>query len=214
MNRQSEQPHNPHENADALDALYAAWSDDRTGATPKPLRDWIAKFPAHAAQLVDWTTDRPLVDCADNLPHDPALEQRVAQIGVRALQQFRSRAAAESRPLVSLKAAAERRGLTLKSLAGAMDLGLPIVAKLEQRLLRAESIPGRLLDRLADTLQVTRDQVAAYLSRPPALSATALYRADSAPKTGDQEEFNRAIETCAGMSAEQKRAWLEPDTLS
>src|SRR5579859_228943 len=195
-----------------LDALYAAWRDDRNGPNPTPLRLWLARVPAYADTLVEWTTDAALTECADALPEDPALVARTVEIGERSLSAFRDRKAAHTQPaLTSLKEAAARRGITLKTLADSLELGLPLVAKLEQRLLRLESLPARLIDRLADSLQVSTRQVRAYLGQPPKLSSAALYRADAAPRTGAQEEFEHAIKTCAGMTAAQKQAWLDAE---
>jgi hypothetical protein len=192
-----------------LDALYAAWREDRDGQTPTSLQQWMVRESAHSEELVDWTADAALLDCANALPADPTLVERTVAIGKRTLAAYQTRRAASAEPpLASLKETAGKRGLTLKALANGLDLGLPIVAKLEQRLLRLESIPARLIDRLADSLQVSAKQVRAYLAQPPALSSAALYRADAAPRTGSQEEFAQAIQTCAGMTDSQKQAWL------
>src|SRR5579884_4133959 len=93
------------------------------------------------------------------------------------------------------------------SLAERLSLSVPLVFKLERRLLSFASLPAVLIDRLAEALQVTERQVRDYLNQPPTLAAGANYRADSAPKAVRQQDFLQAVRTDHEMTEEQKAFW-------
>ena len=62
--------------------------------------------------------------------------------------------------------------------------------------------------RPVEPLDVTREQVRAYLNQTPTLAAGALYKADAAPQAAEQQPFAQALAACPGMSEEQKAFWL------
>jgi transcriptional regulator with XRE-family HTH domain len=199
------------------DMLFADWSEDRQTATPKPLADWIAAYPDHAAELVRWAVEAPVIDCVEQTPADPAADARVLAIGRQVIAEMRAqqRAAAPAR-LESLLQAAKQHGLTLKTLAERIGVGPSTVAKLQQRHFRPASLPAELIRRVADALQVTADQVRDYLRQPPTLSASASYKSADVPRTTTQEDFAQAIHNCLDMTEEQKSFWLTalPETES
>ncbi len=191
-----------------LDALYAAWHDDRKQPTPTSLREWIERFPAYRQHLIEWTTDAPCLDGADALSLHAAAEARTLAIGRQILADRLARRNEQSAiEITSLYALAQQQGLNPKSLAAALEVGVPIVAKLQQRLLRYQSIPAQFVERLAQTLQVSREQLRDYLTRPPSLASAAMYRSSVVPQAGAQEDFAAAIRSCPGMTPEQKSKW-------
>ena len=42
---------------DAWDALFIAWSDDCAAAAPRPLTEWLARYPEAEADLIAWAAD-------------------------------------------------------------------------------------------------------------------------------------------------------------
>lgn len=186
------------------DALFIAWSDDRAAAAPLPLTDWIARAPDHADDLVRWTAAHPILEGAEQAAPDYAAEERARAAGRALVAEMRARYDAR---LAGLLAAAAARGLNADTLAERLGIGQPIVIKLERRLLRVTSLPGLLIDRLAETLQVSAAQVREYLSRPPTLAAAASYKSDRVPRA-TQQDFEQAVRTCDEMTSDQKTAWL------
>jgi transcriptional regulator with XRE-family HTH domain len=194
-------------NAHKRDALYAAWSEDRAGASPKSLKAWLSECPDEEADLIAWTAAAPVMERAETYPADLTGEARAAEIGHRVVAEMRAR---YETALTSLLAMASSNGLTEETLAERLDLSEPILIKLERRLLRFASIPGEVVNRIAEVLQVSARQVQSYLSQPPTLAANAMYRADSVPKAR-QQDFAEAVESCFEMSEVQKRFWLNQE---
>lgn len=193
---------------DNLDALYMAWQEDRLSTTPTPLQDWLARYPNHASEIVRWTQHEPLVAWSETQTTEPALYARAETIGRNVVAEMRAR---YETPLHSLLATAKARGLSPKALAEQLHVGQPIVAKLQQRLLRVASLPGELIEALADALGVSGEQVRAYLYQPATLAAGASYKSDTVPQVADQEDFADAIRACTDMTDAQKSRWLRSD---
>ncbi|HZT41139.1 MAG TPA: hypothetical protein VFA07_03060 [Chthonomonadaceae bacterium] len=183
-----------------LDMLFAQWSADRQAAAPTPLRIWLDRYPEHAADLLQWAAQAPLADRAETLYTDPEGEARTLAAGLKAVAEFRARYETSLTSLLT-------RGLNATSLAERLSLSVPLVFKLERRLLSFASLPAVLIDRLAEALQVTERQVRDYLNQPPTLAAGANYRADSAPKAVRQQDFLQAVRTDHEMTEEQKAFW-------
>src|SRR6186713_2867403 len=101
-----------------LDSLFAAWSDDRCSPAPRPLKEWIARYPHCATDLVRWAADAPILDTADTLADDAAADARALALGRQVMENLRARLApttVTARPLVSLKEAAAAVGLNFKT---------------------------------------------------------------------------------------------------
>ena len=196
------------EKTEDRDYLYAAWSDDRKTAHPHPLKDWISRHPEYRADLVQWAADDPVMERAEMLPSDPEGEARTLAIGLQVVAEMRAR---YETALPGLLTTARKRGLSTADLADRLALSEPLVLKLERRLIRAASLPGALIERLAEALQVGAHQVRNYLSQPPTLAASASYKADRAPQATRQQEFAQAVRNCSEMTAEQKDFWLSKE---
>ena len=191
------------------DALYIAWSEDRQTAAPTPLRDWIARHPAHAEELTRWAVDAPVLECAAQRPTDPAAEARTLEIGQQVVAEMRARyLTAQPAPLKGLLETAKACGLTPKALAERLGVGLSTLAKLQQRHFRFASLPAEIVERAADALQVSAGQVRAYLQQPPTLAAGASYKSDGVPRAAEQEDFAQAVRVSRDMTEEQKAYWL------
>lgn len=123
--------------------------------------------------------------------------------------------------------AARKVGLSVSGLCKRLRLGRTVVTKLDRRLLEPRTIPRSLIHELADVLQRTSEEVAAYLGLPPTLSASASYRAfdlpalefryflsrrPAAPSSQawrGREPFRAAVHEAPDMTEEDRRYWLE-----
>src|SRR4051794_27846086 len=108
-----------------------------------------------------WTADAPVFAYTEQCPADVEAEARTVEIGRQVVAEMRARYGIGA-PLSSLTEAARTRGLTPKTLAERLGVGMTIVAKLQQRLFRFTSLPEAMIDAIADTLEVTSSQVRAY----------------------------------------------------
>ena len=199
------------------DILFADWSEDRQSGSPQPLRAWLNRYPQHADELIGWAADAPTLECAlENAAPDVAGEAHTLAIGRTVLAEMRTRyfAGLEAAPRAvvdDLIQAAKGQGLTPKTLAAQIGVGLPMIAKLQQRLIRLSTIPEELVNRLAQSLDTGAEQVRAYLSRPTTLAAGASYKSDGVPQAAPTEDFEAAVRACTDMSAEQKQFWLKQE---
>jgi hypothetical protein len=112
-------------------------------------------------------------------------------------------------PLTSLVARARALALNPATLADALGLGVDIILKLERRVLIPASIPGGLLERLAERLDCGVVQVRVYLSGRGGQPAPAFYHSKQPPATTAQQSFAEAVRESRMMGAEQKAAWLK-----
>jgi len=193
----------------ALDTLYAAWKDDRQSAFPVALREWTAQYPSAATELTQWTAAAGMLQCEEDLDGSAIdrTEASTVAIGKAVLAERRARYSVV-RSFIDIYAAARDCGMTPRSLGIAVGVGLPIIAKLQQRLIRFASLPTALIEALASALQVSATQVRDYLSQPASLAVGASYKSNAIPHAAEQEEFAEAIRACPDMTAEQKSAWL------
>jgi hypothetical protein len=91
-----------------------------------------------------------------------------------------------------------------------------IVAKLEQRKIKASSIPGEVYKRLAEVLQQPVRAIEAYFEplaeqssyRQQLAETQAVYQVSESPGTPTQT-FREALEESAELSNEQRQAWYD-----
>jgi hypothetical protein len=197
-----------------LDRLYSAWKDDRQSAAPMTLREWTARYPVYGAELTQWASAAPVVECEEDLSgaQIERTEQRAREIGLNVIAARRARYSVAPVALSDIYGTARARGLDPRTLAANLGVGLPIVAKLQQRLIRFSTIPAALIERLSIELQVTVQQVSDYLRQPASLAAGASYKSNGVPQAAAQEDFSAALRSCPGMTADQKQRWLSEVT--
>ncbi len=183
----------------AFDRALDAAPDDRT-----LLRRWAARFPQFEDDFVTvgfsrfalgLTLTDPLADYDADYDVAPARP-----------------------PLTGLASEAERRGLSGADLARTLRMDRTLLVRLEQRVLDAWTLPSGLIDRLAQALERTTDEVRAYLSGPPKLANATHYKAKAAPKMVQergrlqspvrQPSFADEVRRNPKMSDEDKAFWL------
>lgn len=180
------------------------------------LAEFMRRYPQFAVELMDYAATASIIEnspaTASDAEQENALVRRGMDTVARLLAVNRSmiNLSDQVAPLVGLRKEAEARGLTIQSLAAATDLTVPIVVKLDRRLIRFASIPRQVIERIAGALGRTTEAIAAYLSAgDPQFAAAAHFLAETAPQMPDQQDFYDAVETDLTMSDEQKRAWRE-----
>ena len=128
--------------------------------------------------------------------------------GVFRAEQEKDRAAASERPIESLVAEAKARGMMPGELAARLGASVPLLGKLNRRLLHPASIPGELVADLATTLGRREEAIALYLARPSTLSAGGFHRAKDKPAIADREDFFEAVRSDPALSEEHRVRWL------
>lgn len=191
--------------AEVDDVLFAyaqacqAAPDDRT-----LLREWAARYPAHADALVEvslagFAAGLSLTDPLEDGPEDA----ETVALGRAVLDGY----FAPPKPLVSLVDEAKARGLTPREFARALRLDTPTLARLNQRLLDAATLPRSLVRQAAQTLGRSADEVAAYLRLPPRLASGAQYKARQAPVLRESGPRQKFTDVLGGLSQADRDFW-------
>lgn len=188
--------------------LVAARERGESGA----LGTLLAAHPALSAELVEF--DAALIATtsyeADVLT--PAVDTLAERARARAFsavftapQPASAPAAVAERSLTILRKA---RNLTQVGLAKRLGLGVDVVQGLERGIIRAATLPERLLRSLGDALGTTAEQVQAIVQMQAA-TLPALNRIKGG-ETSDQPEldFAQAVRLSPNMTPEQKAQWL------
>lgn|GEM_PF-2051855 len=197
---------------------------DTPGDTPEAARaarallsEFMRRYPNAAAALEDFAATESIIENspgAEDATEDErrAEEEAIVRRGMEtAARLLATRLAPQqteaTAPLAGLRKEAEARGLTVQSLASAIRLTVPLLVKLDRRLIRFASIPRQALERIAAELGRSIEAVAAYLQGDPQFASQASFRADAAPRMPDRQDFFEAVETDLTMSEELKDEW-------
>lgn len=195
---------------------------------PDALGHILATYPAHIPELIEFSV---ALRASSGYEHE-ALTAQSAAVAERALDRAMAAvfggetpvAAPAAAPRVvatvargaqgvvaTLKQLRKARKLTPRALGDRVGLGVDVVTNLEHGLIRAASVPERLVKALADALGANLDQVTTALNAQPAI-VPALQRARSgATKDAPQMEamdFAEAVRISTNMTDEQKAQWL------
>lgn len=194
---------------DEADALLIAFAQEGPEAD---LRIWAERHPSHARDFARLAATRWAGE--EKGAVDTATVNRLRDIGMATLRACRPAPATATparpalAPLTHLLNAASSCGLSPDALAAKLEVPYGLLFKLHRRLLAPASLPGQLVNSLAEALNRTADEVAAYLRQPPLMAAGASYRSDSVPEVGTQETFEEALVDDPETTLEQKSRWL------
>lgn len=191
-----------------LDQLFEIWIDNQNAETPLPLKNWLDRYPQLTDEFLSWHASAPLLAHMDKLPADSALEEAVLNTGMESFERHINRAESTITTIKSLLDSGIKLGFKPAELAMQIGIGKIILARLNQRLIEIETVPIQIIERLAVTLQVQIDQIKAYLSQPVQLKSGISYKADQAPRAGEKQTFQYAVESDPELSSEQKSKLL------
>lgn len=169
--------------------------------------DALADFAA-TASIIENSTDTESQTERGSLAEEESIVRRGMETAARLLAAHRtSIIPEETAPLTGLRKEGEARGLTIQALASAIHLTVPMLVKLDRRLIRFASIPRQAIERIGAELERSFEAIAAYLQGDSQFASQASFRADAAPQMPDQQDFFDAIETDLTMSEKQKDEW-------
>ena len=185
----------------AFDRALDAAPEDRT-----LLRRWAARFPAFEEDFLTVGFSRFALGLTLT---DPLTDYDTGyDTGYEAEPEPVTRSA-----LTSLASEAQARGLSLADLARSLRMDRTLLVRLEQRVLDAWTLPSALIDRLAQALERTSDEISAYLGGGQRLASGTHYRSRTAPRMlaerpAASRSFADAVRGSQQMSDEDKAFWL------
>ena len=181
------------------------------------LTEFMRRYPHAADALADFAATSSIIENSpdtesqtrnERLAEEERIVRRGMETAARLLAVRRaSLTLEETAPLTGLRKEAEARGLTIQALAAATRLTVPLLVKLDRRLIRFASIPRQAIDRIGVALGRSFDAVATYLQGGSQFASQASFRADAAPQMPEQQDFFDAVETDLMMSETQKDEW-------
>lgn len=198
----------------SLEDILNEYVDSEQTPTYEALNKWIRLYPQFKTELTEFTANWTLMN---ELP--PASEAKVvdkATLVLRGMSVFenrlhshRNQAQNQSNKIKGLLAEGARLGLTIDQLSNACRLSLPIVRKLDQRLISFPSIPHQAIDCLSKEIKRSPAVVADYLKQSMTLAKGAAYRSRAAPKVpAEPQNFFDAIKQDSTIKEQERNYWL------
>lgn len=207
---------------DDLNRVLAAFQDSHPSPTRGSVAEWSARYPQFAAELrdaalslvVNGPAQEEFAEDADTKRYlqyagNHYRKQAAAQLAYAEPKSGHMMVAESASPFhADLLGMAHHAGLSASDLASRLNLGLPEIAKLSQRLFLASTIPALLIERLASAVKSTVQSISDYLALPPTLVLSADFKARSAPQVPEQASFADSIRMAEHLTLEQREFWL------
>jgi cobalamin biosynthesis Mg chelatase CobN len=181
------------------------------------LTEFMRRYPHAADALAESAATSSIIENSpdvesqsesESLTEEEVIVRRGMETAARLLAARRmSVTPVEPAPLSGLRNEAEARGLTIQAVASATRLSVPLIVKLDRRLIRFASIPRLAIERIGAELGRSFEAVAAYLQGDSQFASQASFRADAAPQMPDRQDFFEAVETDLTMDETQKAEW-------
>lgn len=197
--------------ADVLDAYVAASGVPSHAA----LTAWTRRYPHYARELAEftatWSLARHLPPSTAPTAGEAALLRQGMRVVEGLLREKGIARPAVQPPIASLLEEGRAHGLAAGALAERAGLSIPLVLKLDRRLIRAATIPLAVVERVARAVERDAAAVAAYLQGTPRLAQGASYHAAETPTLGEQEDFAAAVRRDLTLPEERRAQLLALD---
>jgi len=192
-----------------------AFLDERDRRGGDTLARYSARYPLYARDLTALAFETA---AAEGRGISSAMSPASAMPPAHVLARLREDARAALLPradaaLTSLLARGrERAGLAPRALARRLEIGVDVLALLEERHITPGTVTRPFLTRLADALETSVAAVQQYLAAPPPAAARGVaYHAPRGHTPAQQIGFGEAIAGSNLTTPEQKARWLALD---
>jgi transcriptional regulator with XRE-family HTH domain len=192
---------------EAVQRITAQYVEEvRSGHRPN-ISDYLARYPQYANQIVDFVSyfHAVEVDLPTETPPVPVLPHRF-RIAIDSARELAIQPNARSMTrITTLLILASKRRLTQLQLADKIGVSEDIVTKLEQRKIKAVTIPLEIFKRLSEVLQQPLSVIQAYfgISRHSQIAEPQVaYQVNS-----QAQNFREALEESVQLPEEQKYLW-------
>lgn len=196
---------------DVLDMMLVTYGEP----TPQAIADFAQRYPAYRSELydfaVDWAEEEFLHEPEELTADQKALATARAQSLFQniAYEQQGEAGAAQVSASVSLAQLAKRAGKTLDDVRKTIGFDHALIAKLNNRRIRPDSIPARIARAIAAVVGASEAQVHASWTGPPRALAMS-FHSRKAPVIPHKEDFAIAV-ALSTLSPEEKAALLADD---
>jgi len=174
----------------------------------------LVAHPAHVAELTEFSASLIATTSYEAETPTPEVDALAARARVRAFAAVFPAPAISAPAAVaaaSLQALRKARNLSPRALANRLGLGVDVLSSLERGLIRAASVPERLVRALGEALGTSGEQVQSVL-QAQAMSLPALLRStEGGSKNAEalpELDFAQAVRLSPNMTEDQKTDWL------
>lgn len=196
-----------------------AFLDERDRRGGDTLARYSARYPLYARDLTALAFETAAAEGQSIAPAmSPTISAATASPPAHVLARLREDARAALLPganaaLTSLLARGRARaGLAPRALARRLEIGVDVLALLEERHVTPGTVARPFLTRLAGVLETSVAAVQQYLAAPPPAAARGVaYHAPRGHTPARQIAFTEAIAGSNLTTPEQKARWLAPD---
>jgi hypothetical protein len=199
-----------------LDDVLNEWVAEDEKPTAESLKRWVGRYPQYRRELVEFAAawaEQTLLPPAPGL--EAGEEERIVdRVMSHALNvSFNRDGRAQCRQpevnaIKSLTSEARSVGLEVAEFAKACGLDLALVTKLNNRMLKPETIPSRLVAHIGRLLGRTTEGIMDYLRGQPAPLVSRSFLSHKKPHTAQRQSFADAVRGSSLSKAERAR-WLD-----
>lgn len=202
---------------EVLDEMLTA-SEEKLDAAA--IAKWVNLYPQYRSEIIDFAARWALSESVDAREETSGLIEKEAFDSAHAIAlkitreksaEFKRKALAaleKEQPIKSLLEEAAATGKNIKSLAEELEISIPIVLKLENRLLEFATIPKDVITRLSEIIKRSSEAATAYLQLEQRFIQDANYKSEEQPELPPKQDFKEAVRTDPNLNEEQKRRWL------
>ena len=192
------------------DVLDAYMAEDEAPSQAR-LAAWTHRYPQYAQALTEltaaWRTLAWLPPTEVSVVDEARLVRRGMSLVGPLLRESAAQHAAQP-AIASLLEEGRAQGGTVEALAARAGLSIPLVLKLDRRLIRFATLPRQVIEGVAAAIGRDAASVAAYLQGGPRLAVGASYHARQTPALGEQEDFAAAVRSDMTLGAERRAELL------
>ena len=199
-----------------LDDVFNTFVAENDRPTAENLQEWVKRYPQYRRELVDfaaaWAEQLVLPPAPELGPEaEKALIDRamshVLNVAYNRDLQEQQRAENDD-PIHSLTGEAQRAGINAQELAESCGLDVVSISKLNDRQIKPETIPARLVSLLGKLLQKSTEAIRVYFAEPPQAVAGKAFLALKKPRSAEQQSFADAVRM-SSLSEAEKARWLD-----
>lgn len=199
-----------------LDDVLNEFIAEHEKPTAEALEALAKRYPRYRDALIDFAAvwaEQLVLPAAEELSpeQEKALVDRAmshaANVTYNRDQDAQGRAGG-AQTISSLTGEAKRMGYSVREFAKACGLDLALITKLNNRQIRPDTVPSRLISHMARLIERTTAAVREYLALPPGRATARAYLSRQKPESSGQQSFAEAVKDSSLSDAEKAR-WLD-----
>ena len=203
-------------NTIALDDVLNEFVMDNDRPTAEVLEKCVHRYPEYRRELVDFAAtwaEQLVLPRADELGAEveKSLIDRTMSHVLNLVYEQEHQVAEPSETnhtIDSLIGSAQHLGMSAQEFAKSCGLDLLLISKLNNRQIRPQTIPVRLIRHIGRLLQAPWEAVSEYIALPPKSLTGKAYLARGKPESTGQQDFADAIRA-SSLTEPEKARWID-----